>query len=96
MATLTLAALDVANMYGPHFLVLYGVVIASTLGVSWVILYRCDKTGELRLPPIPSNPDPYHIALLRGGENEATRVLVFSLIQRGLRFSGSLGASLTP
>ena len=32
---------------------------------------------------MPSHPDPYEIAYLRGGENEVTRVTVFSLIQQG-------------
>ena len=33
--------------------------------------------------PIPTKPDPYEIAFLRGGENEVTRLLAFDLINRG-------------
>lgn len=74
---------EIAKMYGPHFLILYGIVIALTLGISRLILCSRDQTGELPLPPFPDNPDPYEISYLRGGENEVTRVFIFNLIQRG-------------
>ena len=42
-----------------------------------------DRTANLPPLPIPADPDPCEIAYLRGGENEATRLIVFDLIQRG-------------
>ncbi len=73
----------IADMYGPHFLMLYGSVIVATLiGVRWGIRSADPSTS---LPPLPlrSNPDPYELAYLRGGENEVTRLAIFSLVQRG-------------
>jgi uncharacterized protein (TIGR04222 family) len=35
------------------------------------------------LPPIPSKPDPYEIAFLRGGAEDLTRLLVLDLLRRG-------------
>jgi uncharacterized protein (TIGR04222 family) len=73
----------IADMYGPHFLLLYGSVIVATLiGVRWGIR-SADATASLPPPPLRSNPDPYELAYLRGGENEVTRLAIFSLIQRG-------------
>ena len=73
----------IANMYGPHFLLFYGVVIVLTLVGCWWTLRRRDLTGVLPVPPVPSEPDPYEIAYLRGGEEEVTRVVMLSLTQRG-------------
>ena len=71
-----------ADLSGPHFLLLYACVIVGTL--FWVALSRqgLDPASEERPPLVPAHPDPYEIAYLRGGENEVTRVTVFSLIQR--------------
>jgi len=33
--------------------------------------------------PLPHAPDPFEIACLRGGENEAARLAIFELTQRG-------------
>ncbi len=73
----------IAKMYGTHFLILYGIVIALTLGISLLILRSSDQTGELPLPSFHDNPDPYEITYLRGGENEVIRVFIFDLIQHG-------------
>jgi uncharacterized protein (TIGR04222 family) len=74
---------SIADMYGPHFLVLYASVIVATLfGVRWAIR-SADSTTSLSPVPLRSNPDPYELAYLRGGQNEVTRLAIFSLIQRG-------------
>ncbi|MBH8562347.1 TIGR04222 domain-containing membrane protein [Nostoc sp. CENA67] len=71
----------IANMYGPLFLLFYAFVIVVTLIVcGWGM--QGDSTAKLPLPSVPTNPDPYEIAYLRGGENEVTRLAVFDLIQR--------------
>ncbi|MBD1923576.1 TIGR04222 domain-containing membrane protein [Microcoleus sp. FACHB-831] len=71
----------IADMYGPQFLLFYSVIIVSTLVVCWRFIQ--DPTKKQPLPLIPTNPDPYEIAYLRGGETELTKLAVFNLIQRG-------------
>jgi uncharacterized protein (TIGR04222 family) len=73
----------VAGMYGPHFLVFYGIVIAITLLGCALVVHVSRSEPGLPPPPVPPEPDPYEIAYLRGGVNELTRAVVFNLIQRG-------------
>lgn len=73
----------VAEMYGPDFLLLYSVVIATTLGVCWLMVSVADVTKSLPLPLIPTNPNPYEIAYLQGEEGRVTKLVVFNLIQSG-------------
>src|SRR5688572_33475134 len=73
----------VANMYGPHFLLLYlTVILAVMVGCRWAARRSDSTSGELP-PPIPVNPDPYEIAYLRGGPNEVARLVVFDLVRLG-------------
>src|SRR6476469_3547812 len=71
----------IADMYGPHFLLFYSFIIGTTLVACWRFIQ--DPTKKQPLPLIPTNPDPYEIAYLRGGETELTKLSVFNLIQRG-------------
>ena len=75
-----LQAID--DMPGPAFLVLYGVVILATLAVCRFWACR-DATRNLLTPPVPKDFDPVEIAYLRAGENAATHLTVFDLLQRG-------------
>ena len=73
----------VANMYGPHFLLLYlGFILAVMIGCRWMVRRSDSTTGELP-PPIPLNPDAYEIAYLRGGSNEVARLVIFDLVRLG-------------
>lgn len=72
---------SIANMYGPHFLVLYGCVITITLFVSYWLVQ--DSTKNQPLPLIPTAPDPYEIAYLNTGEIGVFEVAVIDLIQSG-------------
>ena len=72
-----------ADLSGPSFLLLYAAVIALTLAFCAWSRNRLDTTDDRRLPLVPTHPDPFEIAFLRGGANEVTRVAVFGLIQRG-------------
>ena len=46
-----LADNPIANMYGPHFLVLYGIVIVVTLATCWkLLLIRIDSLSSLGGP----------------------------------------------
>ena len=73
-------AFSIADMYGPHFLIFYGVVIAVVLLVVASVVRSADKTT----PPesVPESPDPYEVAYLRGGENEVTRLAILELCQK--------------
>lgn len=73
-----------ADMYGPLFLLVYAVTIALVAVACRVATRRLDWTAKMAPPPVPSDPDPHEIAYLRGGENEATRSVVFALVQKGL------------
>ncbi len=73
-----------ANMYGPYFLVFYGIFTISTIVVFHIFKNRLDKTAHFAVPPIPHNPDAFEIAYLRGGANELARAVVFSLAQKNL------------
>jgi uncharacterized protein (TIGR04222 family) len=74
---------SVADMYGPEFLVLYGIVIAITLLVCRWRLRKADTSQALPPPLVPAELDPYEMAFLRGGENEVVRLAILALIQRG-------------
>jgi uncharacterized protein (TIGR04222 family) len=73
----------IAEMYGPHFLILYGCLVALTLLGCWWGIRSRDPTADLPALPVPEKPDPYEVAYLRGSENEVTRLVIFNLIQRG-------------
>ena len=69
------------DMHGPAFLVFYSVVGAITL---IFIKARYEHQESQSSVPKLNLTDPYEIALLRGGENEALRIAALSLIDRGL------------
>lgn len=69
------------DMHGPEFLVFYVVVGALTL--LFVRSRIKQQESQWNVPKL-NLTDPYEIALLRGGENEALRVAALSLIDRGL------------
>ena len=73
----------IAEMYGPQFLLFYAVVILITCAACWMTLRRLDRTNRLPVLAVPSDPDPYEIAYLRGGENELIRSVIFGLILKG-------------
>lgn len=64
---------------GPQFLAFYLVFAVLVLVGAW-LFRRMKESG----PAPKMNLDPYAIAYLRGGENEAVRVALVSLIDRGL------------
>jgi uncharacterized protein (TIGR04222 family) len=72
------------DMYGPLFLLVYGSTIVLTLIACRIATRRVDWSASMPLPTIPIDPDPHEIAYLRGGENEVTRSVIFSLVQKGL------------
>ena len=73
----------IADLPGPEFLALYGVVIVGTLVICKTKSRQADSSRTLSPPLVPAKLDPYEIAFLRGGENEVLRLAILSLIQRG-------------
>ncbi|HYE94223.1 MAG TPA: TIGR04222 domain-containing membrane protein [Terriglobales bacterium] len=68
------------DLPGPPFLLFYSIVGALVLGVVWLM-----QTGSEGGPaPRLDMSDPYIIAFLRGGAEEAARVATVSLIDRGV------------
>lgn len=80
---LNLTANFLTQIPGPVFLGFYGSAIAVILLYCWWRIYQIDDTRSLEPPPIPTRPDAYEIACLRGGPNELARVMAFSLLERG-------------
>jgi uncharacterized protein (TIGR04222 family) len=72
------------NLPGPYFLVFYGFVIVSAVLAFRIVKSRLDFTAQMPLPPIPTEPDPFEIAYLRGGANELARAATFALNQKNL------------
>lgn len=69
------------NMHGPQFLVFYIAIGIITL---LLIRYRmAQQESNWRMEKL-NLTDPYEIAFLRGGGNEALKIAVLSLIDRGL------------
>ncbi|ALF52066.1 hypothetical protein ACX27_03085 [Nostoc piscinale CENA21] len=71
----------IADMYGPNFLLLYGIVIAATLLLCERLVQ--DPTKNQPLPLIPAEPDPYKIAYLRSQATGIAHLVLFNLIQQG-------------
>jgi len=68
------------DLPGPDFLVFYVLLALVVLGLLYVARVR----GESGEAPRLDTSDPYLIAFLRGGKNEALRVATVALIDRGL------------
>ena len=67
-------------MQGPDFLVFY--LIVSAIVITALALLR--HAGERSDTPKVNLSDPYLIAFLRGGKNEALRVVTMALVDRNL------------
>lgn len=69
-------------MYGPFFLMFYFLVAIIVIVTSKSRLNNIGSEKNQSLPKIPSTPDPYEMAYLRGSENEVLRLAIFSLVQK--------------
>jgi len=81
------------DLPGPEFLAVYAALGAVVIGA----LYLLRRMAETEEPPRIDFSDPYLIAYLRGGEDEALRVATVSLLDRGFlnRKNGDLATSDT-
>jgi uncharacterized protein (TIGR04222 family) len=68
---------------GPHFLLLYGGIIAAAFIISKSALRMCDASASRPPLAVPRDSDPYEVAYLRGGRDEVTRLILFNLLHRG-------------
>lgn len=68
---------------GPALLVGYVLLVAATLLFLRWKLAQLDRTDELPISDVPSEPDPYELAYLRGGIREVARLAMLSLVERG-------------
>ena len=75
-----MSTLNPLDMTGPDFLVFYLALGVLTV-VALVVARRAAESGD---GPRVNLSDPYLIAYLRGGRNEAVRVATVSLVDRGL------------
>jgi uncharacterized protein (TIGR04222 family) len=73
----------IANMQGPLFLVLFFGFTFVSVVILYLLKSSVDWTAKLSTPNVPYEIDPFEIAYLRGGENELTRSVVFSLTKKG-------------
>lgn len=78
------------DLRGPEFLFFYFIFTCVILLVL-IFLRRIDERPNVMKPPMD---DPYLVAFLRGGEEEALRVTALSLVDRGLLQLKSSGASI--
>jgi len=79
------------TLAGPEFLIFYAGFAAVLLAVLWVVRLSVERG------PIPrvDTTDPYLIAFLRGGPNEAIRVAAASLTDRGLLHADAAAGTLS-
>jgi uncharacterized protein (TIGR04222 family) len=73
---------SLANMNGPLFLIFYAIFSIFVLVGLWLMKKRLDWTNKLPVPNLPNSFDSFEVAYLRGGENEFSRAVIFSLIQK--------------
>lgn len=66
-------------MTGPQFLAFYAVLVILTCILQQWLIKRGERSG---LQSMYFASDPYRVATLRAGDNEAIRVAVFSLVNR--------------
>jgi len=79
------------DLRGPEFLIFYIILCVAVLAA--LLLYR--RFAESGPPPRIDLADPYLIAYLRGGESEAARVALVSLVDRGLLTASGTTVVLT-
>jgi len=74
------------DLRGPEFLVFYLVLSTITIVVSWALgrRFEAGQPGAAGTVAMGLANQPYEIAFLQGGRDEAIRVAVLSLIERGL------------
>lgn len=93
--TMSLFENPLGRMYGPFFLILYGLIcLAAILYARYLLPKRMLRKTEEECPKIPDRPDPYEMAYLWQTENELLSMVIFNLVRRGF-FSLKQGKTQT-
>jgi uncharacterized protein (TIGR04222 family) len=74
----------IADIHGPAFLLVYGVIAMAVIAVARQIVLSQDKSGLREPPLVPATLDPYELAYLRGGKYAVIRTAVYALHQLGV------------
>jgi uncharacterized protein (TIGR04222 family) len=73
--------MNLLEMHGPQFLLLYGLAVIMTCIVVWWSIR--EREAHTTSSPLRVR-DPYEIGYLRGGTQELVKVVVLALMRRGL------------
>jgi len=73
----------ITELTANQFLLFYAVLIGATVLLCRWWSRLIDATAAMAVPAVPSEPDPYEIAYLRGGEDEVMKAVIGGLYQRG-------------
>jgi uncharacterized protein (TIGR04222 family) len=68
----------IVNMPGPNFLGFY-VLVSLIVLLAFNVIVRTDGTNQRAPPFVPTRPDPYEIAYLRGGVGAVISLAIYSL-----------------
>jgi uncharacterized protein (TIGR04222 family) len=71
-------------MYGPYFLIFYFVVIVATIAICAVKIRQVDKSMQFSPIPLPTQPDAFEVAYLRGGTSEVARLMIYDMLEGGI------------
>jgi uncharacterized protein (TIGR04222 family) len=74
----------IADIHGPAFLLVYGMIAIVVILVARGIVLSRDRTGQRPLPPVPDTFDPCEVAYLRGGANAVICTVLYALYRSGL------------
>jgi uncharacterized protein (TIGR04222 family) len=72
----------ITELGGVQFLLFYAVLIGATVLLCRWWLRLIDPTAAMPVPQVPSEPDPYEVACLRGAEDEVAKAVIAGLYQR--------------
>jgi uncharacterized protein (TIGR04222 family) len=73
-----------ADMPGTSLLMFYGIAACIVLIGAYFFIDMQDMTDDMPPPATPSEMDPYELAYLRGGVNEAIRTAIYALRRQRL------------
>ena len=73
----------ITELTASEFLLSYAILIGGTILLCRWWSRLSDPTGFMPVPAVPSTPDHYEIAYLRGAEDEVITVVIAGLYQRG-------------
>ena len=73
----------IADMPGPRYLLVYGILVLITIVIVRIKIRRLDPSLELDPPTVPGKLSAHQIAHLRGGAPRVLAVVLYDLCRRG-------------